>query len=88
MINVLVKGTKGDAEAAAMWRQIPWTHCFETNANGAVNVTETLGKVPDNYQRQVIEWFLEQPQEAPYPVGTCLYYYKPTTEQVGFGAEA
>ena len=88
MINVLVKGTKYDAEMAAAWRQIPWVHCFETNVSGATILTETLGKVPDAFERQVVEWFLEQPNVAPFPAGTCLYYYRATTKQVGFGAEA
>ena len=69
MLEVLVRGHIGEAEAAALSRGIAL--CGVSTFLPRWN--QTLLRIPTWCWNRVAAWYCE-PNEPPYPEGTCLYY--------------
>lgn len=66
-MRVVVKGTSLQATEAARLRDIP-AH-YVTGHKG-----QSILNVDASYVSEVAHWFCEEPNTAPFPPGTCLYY--------------
>lgn len=71
---LIIKGIATEAHAAAARHKIELTNasCYSTEV-GALWETIAYTNAP---QAHVIEWFLDQDDTGPYPIGTLLYYAK------------
>jgi hypothetical protein len=74
VLTVIVKGSAQDAAKAASERGIPFAFVRENRLSAGA--LETIGHVSAEWERAVQAWFCEEPRQAPFPVGACLWYGK------------
>lgn len=67
MIHLIIKGNLGQAIQAAHDRGIAFNQTCS-------NAGETSARCASDYHARVVAWFAEQPQRAPFPIGTLLLF--------------
>lgn len=69
-IHLLIKGNVAQATQAAHDRGISLNQIHA----GANQFNESHARCASDYRMRVVEWFTEEPRNAPYPVGTLLLF--------------
>lgn len=69
MLDLVVKGTALEAVSAAASRGI-----YPDSVVKLMPPGEVVLRVQEGYLARVVEWLYEPPRDAPYPVGTLLFY--------------
>ena len=78
MLEVVVKGCIGEAEAAAKSRGIVLAGVSRQHEK----FNETTLVVAGGCFASVVAWYCEPTQGAPYPVGTCLFLHSRAAVEV------
>jgi hypothetical protein len=78
-LRIIVKGNEYEVEQAASARGVPFAF-VETNRAG-----QTLCDVSAEHSEKVMAWFCESGTEAPFPIGSLLFFSElpKTAEQYG-----
>lgn len=75
MLRLIIKGTKQEAIlAAAAWHiRLSEPHEHHWNQSN-YTLVETIALVDDAFTDRVVKWFAEVHDDAPFPIGTLLWY--------------